>query len=204
MNRPLRIRDSARPTELAAGPDRVTLYQIFAAFLAIGATSIGGGLVAYLRRGLVTKRGWVDDPTFVQLLSISEALPGLNGTNIAILAGDHLRGARGAIAAILGICLPGALIMVAAAAAYRSQGDQPVVAAMLATIAAAAAGLSFSVAVQLGQNLLKRLSDFIFVGLTVFLVHGLHLPILLALLAVGGPAIWWYRPRPNSREAPSQ
>jgi chromate transporter len=204
MNRPLRIRDSAGPTELAAGPDRVTLYQIFAAFLAIGATSIGGGLVAYLRRGLVTKRGWVDDPTFVQLLSISEALPGLNGTNIAILAGDHLRGARGAIAAIFGICLPGALIMVAAAIAYRSQGDRPVVEAMLATIAAAAVGLSFSVTVQLGQNLLKRFSDFVFVGLTVLLVHGLHLSVLPALLAVGILAIWWYRPRPSSREATPQ
>ena len=94
--------------------------------------------------------------------------------------------------------------MVAATIAYRSQGDQPVVAAMLATIAAAAVGLTFSVTVQLGQNLLKHLSDFVFVGLTVLLVHGLHLSTLLVLLAVGGLAIWWYRPRPNSRQATSQ
>ena len=191
MNRPLRSHASAAPTELAAPSDRVTLYRIFAAFLAIGATSIGGGLVAYLRRALVTKLGWVDDPTFVQMLSISEALPGLNGTNIAILAGDRLRGARGAVVAISGICLPGALIMVAAAIAYRSQGDHPVVAAMLATIAAAAVGLSFSVTLQLGQNLLKRLSDVVFVGLTVLLVHWLHVSTLLVLLIVGGLAIWW-------------
>ena len=203
MNSPTREAVSAHFGELPAG-DRVTLWQIFTAFLTIGATSIGGGLVAYLRRGLVAKRGWIDDPTFVQMLSISEALPGLNGTNIAILAGDRLRGARGAIAAILGICLPGALIMVAAAIAYRSQGDEPVVEAMLATIAAAAVGLSFSVTVQLGQNLLKRLSDFVFVGLTVLLVHGLHLSVLPALLAVGILAIWWYRPRPSSREATPQ
>jgi len=203
MNSLTRDAVSPRSGELPAR-DRVTLWQIFAGFLTIGATSIGGGLVAYLRRGLVAKRGWVDDPTFVQMLSISEALPGLNGTNMAILAGDHLRGARGAIAAILGICLPGALIMVAAAIAYRSQGGEPVVEAMLATIAAAAVGLSFSVTVQLGQNLLKRLSDFVFVGLTVLLVHGLHLSILPALLAVGILAIWWYRPRPSSREATPQ
>ena len=203
MNSPSREAVLARPVELSTR-NRVALWQIFTAFLTIGATSIGGGLVAYLRHGLVAKRGWVDDPTFVQLLSISEALPGLNGTNIAILAGDRLRGARGAVAAILGICLPGALIMVAAAIAYRSQGDEPVVAAMLATIAAAAVGLSFSVTVQLGQNLLKRLSDFVFVGLTVLLVHGLHLSVLPALLAVGIVAIWWYRPRPSGREATPQ
>jgi chromate transporter len=170
----------------------------------IGATSIGGGLVAYLRRGLVAKRGWVDDPTFVQMLAISEALPGLNGTNIAILAGDRLRGAGGAAAAILGICLPGALIMLAAAIVYDAHGDRPVVAAMLATIAAAAVGVTFAVTVQLGQNLLKRVSDFAFASLTVLLVHWLHMSILVALLGVGALAIWWYRPRANRGEAEGQ
>ena len=106
MNRSSRTGASAAPAEPVVTPRPVTLYQIFAAFLIGGATSIGGGIVAYLRRGLVTNRAWVDDLTFVQMLSISEARPGLNGTNIAILAGDRLRGARGAIAAILGICLP--------------------------------------------------------------------------------------------------
>jgi len=170
----------------------------------IGATSVGGGLVAYLRRALVAKRGWVDDPTFVQMLAISEALPGLNGTNIAILAGDRLRGARGAVAAILGICLPGALIMLAAAIVYDAHGDRPVVAAVLATIAAAAVGLTFAVTVQLGQNLLKRISDFAFAALTVLLVHWLHMSILVALLGVGALAIWWYRPRANRGEAEGQ
>lgn len=187
--------------QLAAAPGRLTLWQIFTAFLVIGATSVGGGLVAYLRRGLVAKRGWVDDPTFVQMLSISEALPGLNGTNIAILAGDRLRGARGAIAAILGICLPGALIMFAVALGYQAHGDRPAVAAMLATIAAAAVGLSFSVAVQLGQSLLKRTSDFVFVLLTVFLVHWLHVSVLVVLLGVGALAVWWYRPQRSRKEA---
>ena len=167
----------------------------------VGATSVGGGVVAYLRRSLVARRGWLDNSTFVQMLSISEALPGLNGTNIAILAGDRLRGARGAIAAILGICLPGALIMFAVGVAYGAHADRPVVAAMLATIAAAAVGLVFAVAVQLGQNSLKRISDFVFAALTVLLVHWLHFSILLVLLCVGAIAIWWYRPRPDSKEA---
>jgi chromate transporter len=149
---------------------------------------------------LVAKRAWLDDPTFVQMLSVSEALPGLNGTNIAILAGDRLRGAPGAIAAILGICLPGALIMFAVALGYQAHGDRPVVAAMLSTIAAAAVGLTFSVTVQLGQSLLKRTSDFTFVLLTVLLVHWLHASVLLVLLGVGTLAVWWYRPGAAARK----
>ena len=197
MNRPSRTGASAVSAEPAATPGRVALHQIFAAFLVIGATSIGGGVVAYLRRGLVAKRGWLDDATFVQMLSISEALPGLNGTNIAILAGDRLRGARGAFAAILGICLPGALIMFAVGVAYTAHGDRPVTTAILATVAAAAVGLVFSVTAQLGRSMLNRVSDLAFVGLTAILVHFLHLSVLLALLVVGALAIWWHRPRPD-------
>jgi chromate transporter len=72
---------------------------------------------------------------------------------------------------------------------------------MLSTIAAAAVGLTFSVTVQLGQSLLKRTSDFIFVLLTVLLVHWLHASVLLVLLGVGAVAVWWYRPRRSSKEA---
>src|SRR5215469_7581878 len=83
-----------------------TILQIFLDFLLIGATSFGGGVVAYLRNSLVTKRAWLDDKAFVELLSISQSLPGLNSTNMAVLVGDRLRGIPGALAAIVGMCLP--------------------------------------------------------------------------------------------------
>ena len=198
MNRSSRTGASAVSAEPAATPGRVALHQIFAAFLVIGATSIGGGVVAYLRRGLVAKRGWLDDATFVQMLSISEALPGLNGTNIAILAGDRLRGGLTVRSPqSSGFVCPGALIMFAVGVAYTAHGDRPVTTAILATVAAAAVGLVFSVTAQLGRSMLNRVSDLVFVGLTAILVHFLHLSVLLALLVVGALAIWWHRPRPD-------
>ena len=63
----------------------VTLGQIFRAFLLIGATSFGGGVVAYLRTSLVGKHRWLDDPTFVNLLAISQTLPGLNVLHLSVL-----------------------------------------------------------------------------------------------------------------------
>ena len=63
----------------------------------MGATSLGGGVVGYLRTGLVVRQRWLDDVTFVELLSISQTLPGLNATNMSILVGDRLRGAWGAL-----------------------------------------------------------------------------------------------------------
>ena len=99
-----------------------SIVQIFLEFLVIGATSFGG-VVPYLRNSLVTKKAWIDDKEFVEMLSISQSLPGLNATNMAILVGDKLRGALGSIAAIIGMCLPGGVP--ASWASYRDMAIVP-------------------------------------------------------------------------------
>ena len=138
------------PTEPAAG--EISILNIFLEFLLIGATSFGGGVVAYLRSGLVTKRGWVDDQKFVEYLAISQTLPGLNATNMAVLVGDRLRGFFGALAAIVAICLPGALLMLIAGVMYQAHGDNPLVTAMLRGVAAAAVGLILATTIRWAGN----------------------------------------------------
>jgi len=191
--------DQEQSDEPAVGG--ATVGEIFRAFLLIGATSFGGGAVAYLRSHLVGKHRWVDDPTFVEILSISQSLPGLNSTNVAILVGDRLRGGAGAAAAITGLCLPGALVMFAVGMAYGAHGDRPLVMAMLHGVAAAAVGLVTAVTVQLGRKSLESLGDLAFVALAVAGVSLLHLPVPFVLLGVGALAIWWHRPRAGAREA---
>ena len=186
-----------------ASPREMTIAEIFGAFLMIGATSFGGGVVAYLRSSLVSKHRWLDDKTFVELLSISQTLPGLNATNMAVLVGDRLRGPRGATAAICGVCLPGALLMYAVSVAYHIRGDRPIVTAMLRGVAAAAVGLILATTVQLGQKSLAHLYDLVFVGLTVIGVNRLHQSVPRVLIAVGLLAILWYRPRKGAKEGSS-
>lgn len=181
-------------------PSDVTLGEIFRTFLLIGATSFGGGVVAYLRSSLVTKHGWLDDEKFVELLSISQTLPGLNATNMAVLVGDRLRGGPGAIAAICGVCLPGALLMYAVGIVYHVHGDRPLVTAMLRGVAAAAVGLILATTVQLGRRSLHHIYDLVFVALAVIGVNRLHLSVPYVLLGVGALAIFWYRPRGGEKE----
>jgi len=187
-----------------SSPADVTLGEIFLAFLLIGATSFGGGVVAYLRSSLVGKHQWIDDPTFVQMLSISQTLPGLNATNMAILVGDRLRGVPGAIVAIVGVCLPGGLIMSAVGVAYGLRGDRPAVTAMLHGIAAAAVGLTLAVTVQIGRKSLQGLSDLGFVAIVVSGVHLLNLSVPYVLFGTGALAVWWYRPRTGGKEHPER
>ena len=184
-----------------AGPRAVSLGEIFRTFLLIGATSFGGGVVAYLRASLVGKHAWLDDTEFVELLSISQTLPGLNATNMAILVGDRMRGWRGAAAAIVGVCLPGALLMFVVGILYGEHGDRPHVDAMLRGVAAAAVGLILATTVQLGRKSLSHAADLVFVALTAVAVDLLKWSVPAALGAVGALAILWYRPK-RSVEGP--
>jgi len=171
-----------------------SVLQIFVEFLIIGATSFGGGVVAYLRSGLVTKRGWLDDKGFVELLAISQSLPGLNSTNMAILVGDRLRGIAGSIAGIVGMCLPGGVFMYVVGMVYREHGDHPLATAALKGVAAAAVGLILATAVQLGKRSLDHRADPLFVVITVLAVNRLHQSVVTALVAVGLIATLYYRP----------
>jgi chromate transporter len=188
-----------QPGETAAKAAAVSIWEIFLEFLIIGATSFGG-VVPYLRGSLVTKRHWVDDKEFVQMLSISQSLPGLNATNMAILVGDKLRGALGSIAAIVGICLPGGVLMYVVGMFYRIHGDHDFVTAALKGVAAAAVGLILFTVMGLSKKSLAGKFDFVFMALTVIAVNRLHQSVPRTLVVVGLLAILFHRPSKKQKE----
>jgi chromate transporter len=187
------------PRGADTGQAGVSIGLIFLEFLIVGATSFGG-VVPYLRGSLVTKRHWIDDREFVEMLSISQSLPGLNATNMAILVGEKLRGALGSVAAIIGICLPGAVIMYVVGIFYRSHGDHVWVTAALKGVAAAAVGMVLSTVVGLSKKSLANKLDFVFMALTVIAVNRLHQSVPRTLVAVGLLAILFHRPRKERKE----
>src|SRR6185369_6327695 len=148
--------------------------SIFAAFLLIGATSFGGGVVAHIRNSVVVKHRWVDDATFVEVLTISQSLPGLNAVNMSLLLGDRLTGASGALAAAAGVCLPGAVLMYLVGLMYQAERQRPLLLAALEGIAPAAAGLLFATTLKLGRRSFSRLDDFVFIVVTVLCINQLR------------------------------
>jgi chromate transporter len=177
-----------------SGPERaVSVWDIFVEFLIIGATSFGG-VIPYLRTALVSKRHWIDDKEFVEMLSFSQSMPGLNATNLAILVGEKLRGICGSLAAILGICLPGGVLMYMVGIFYRQHGDHAWTTAALKGVAAAAVGLILSTVVQLSKRALAGKFDFIFMALTVLAINRFHQSVPRTLILVGILAIVFHRP----------
>jgi len=182
---------------------RASIRQIFLEFLIIGATSFGG-VVPYLRASLVTKRGWIDDKEFVEMLSISQSLPGLNATNMAIQVGDKLGAALGSFAAVIGICLPGAVLMYIVGLFYRAHGDHIWITAALKGVAAAAVGLILSTVVSMSKKSLSIKFDFVFVALTVIAVNRLHISVPRTLIGLGILAILFHRPRKHEKGSESR
>lgn len=174
--------------------------DIFWTFLKIGATSFGGGVVAYLRDALVRKKKWFDDGEFLELLSISNSLPGLNATNMAILAGDRLAGAPGATAAMLGICLPAFIFMTLSGVVYAQGHTRPLVEAALKGVAAAATGMLAATWFQIGKKSLRGFYDMAFVLAAILGIHYFKLPMPVVMVVVGALAIFTFRPHAEKKK----
>ena len=87
-------------------------------FLRIGATSFGGPAahVAMVEEEVVRRRGWLTPGRFLELLAISNLLPGPNSTELVLHVGRERAGLRGMIVAGTSFILPAALIVGALAA----------------------------------------------------------------------------------------
>src|SRR6516164_362452 len=189
-----------KSAELRSGG--VSTTRIFLEFLTIGTTSFGS-VVPYLRGSLVSKQHWLSDKEFVEILSMSQSLPGLNATNMAILVGQKLNGALGAIVAVLGMCLPSSLLMFVVGIFYRIHGDHAWATGALKGVAAASIGLVLSTVVQLSKRSLEDRLDYVFVILTVVAVDRLHQSVLTTLVVIGLMAVLWHRPRDEIKPEPA-
>jgi chromate transporter len=179
----------------AAARTRPQLGELFAVFLTAGAISFGGGVLAYLREYLVRNHGWLDDDDFLDALEVSETLPGLNSVNMSVIVGDRMRGAIGAAVAVIGLMLPGMVIMMTLGVLWEQQRHNQNVNHFLVGIAASAVGLLLTVTLQLGHKQFVRPLDLIIIVVTFLAVSVYKLSLGWVLLVLGPMAIWLYRPR---------
>jgi chromate transporter len=173
---------------------QISLRGLFRIFLTLGAISFGGGVVAYMREYLVRGQHWMEDEEFLDALEVSETLPGLNAINLSVIIGDRMRGALGAALAVVGMTLPGTIVVLALAVLWQGELHFQVVGYFLTGVAAAAVGLLVALTVQLGHYQFRRLIDITLIALTFVAVSVLHLSLPLALLLIAPIAIWLYRP----------
>lgn len=88
--------------------------RLFWSFFKIGGFTFGGGwaMISLIEKEIVDRRKWIDRQEFLDLLAVSQSLPGILAVNISVAVGDKLRGMRGSVAAAVGtIILPFLIIL---------------------------------------------------------------------------------------------
>ncbi len=90
---------------------------IFLVFLGLGCRAFGGPVahLALFRHEFVTRRGWLGEHTYSDLIALCQFLPGPTSSQVGMLLGWRQAGLGGLVAAWLGFTLPAAIIMIVAA-----------------------------------------------------------------------------------------
>ena len=170
------------------------LLEVLTFFLRLGFTSFGGPAahIALMRAELVTRRGWVTDAEFLDLLGAANLIPGPNSTELAMHLGYRRAGWPGLFVAGLGFIVPAALIVLALAWAYVAYGATPPARALLYGIQPIVIVVVAQALLGLGRTALK---DRLTALLAAAVVLGATLGVneLTLLLTAGVVALIWRR-----------
>jgi len=101
------------------------LLEVASAFLKLGLISFGGPVahLSYLREEFVSKRRWLDDSAYGDLVALCQFLPGPASSQVVFALGMQHAGWLGGMLASLCFTLPSAVVMIAFAYGVAALGD---------------------------------------------------------------------------------
>ena len=189
------------PTADAPQPAPASLRELFFAFTTLALQGFGG-VLPVAQRELVERRGWLTRDQFVEMLAVSQVLPGPNIVNLALMFGDRAFGVRGAFTALAGMLLAPLVVVLLLAALYARFAQVPAVSGALRGMGAVAAGLIIATACRLLAALqtspMGRPLALGFGALTFLASAWLRWPLVWVIAGLGAVSITvaWRRLRP--------
>ncbi|KPG75414.1 MULTISPECIES: chromate efflux transporter [Pseudomonas] len=89
-------------------------WSVFLIFLRLGLTSFGGPIahLGYFREAFVTRRQWLSERSYAELVALCQFLPGPASSQVGIALGLSRAGYGGAAAAWAGFTLPSAIALI--------------------------------------------------------------------------------------------
>lgn len=101
------------------------LREVLWAFGRLGLTSFGGPIahIGYFRSEFVTRREWLDEPAFADIVALCQFLPGPASSQVAVSLGILRAGLKGGLVAWLGFTLPSAIALILFAYVVDTTGD---------------------------------------------------------------------------------
>ncbi|MDF1780636.1 MAG: chromate efflux transporter [Alcanivoracaceae bacterium] len=100
-------------------------WRVLFIFLRLGLTSFGGPVahIGFFRDEFVTRRKWLTDRSYADLVALCQFLPGPASSQVGIAIGLTRSGYGGALAAWAGFTLPSAIALILLALGLASYGE---------------------------------------------------------------------------------
>jgi chromate transporter len=165
------------------------IFEVFLAFLRLGLTSFGGPIahLAYFRAEFVTRRKWLDEAAFGEIVGLCQFLPGPASSQTGFAIGLLRAGFSGGIAAWTAFTAPSAILMLAAAYGGRSWFGTPVGAHLSHGLKLAAVAVVAQAVWRLGRSLCpdRVRATFAFAAAISMLLFSSQPYLQVALIALG-------------------
>lgn len=178
---------------MTEGERQGTAREVLGAFTRLGLTSFGGPIahLGYFRDELVTRRRWISDQGYAELVALAQFLPGPASSQVGFALGMHRAGLLGGLAAFAAFTLPSAALLVLAALAAPQLAavvGAPLAAGLIDGLMIVAVAVVLHAVIGMARTLtpdLRRAAIALGAGLLVLLV-GTGWATLLAIAAGGG------------------
>jgi chromate transporter len=122
------------------------LSSLFWITFKLGAITFGGGyvIVPLFENEFVTKRNWLKQDDMLNMVALSQSVPGVIAINCSVLVGYRLRRIKGAVVTVLGSMLPSLITLTVITFIYQEFRDNIYVTAALRGVRAAVVALLVS------------------------------------------------------------
>lgn len=169
------------------------VLSLFVSIFKIGAFTFGGGyaMIPLIEEEVVHKKEWLSKEEFVDVLVVSQSLPGALAVNTSIFLGYKISGIVGAIASLIAVILPSFLIILVIAAFFMQFRNNYYVNAAFMGITAAVPMLVLVGAISLSKGVPKNIRSLItiIIALAALIFFDVH-PVLVIVVSGGYGALF--------------
>ena len=170
-----------------------SLFELARVYLGISLLGFGGpnAHLALMLDEVVARRKWLTEARFVELMAVTNLLPGPNSSEVAIHVGYTQRGWPGALATGLAFLLPTFVMVTALSALYFRFGGVPEVEAVFWGLQPVIVAIVVSAGIKIGRAAIETRGQtgWAAAGAAVSLVSGPA--IIVAMVVAGVLYAWW-------------
>lgn len=130
------------------------ILDIFVTFFKLGSVSFGGGysMIPLIEREVVEEKKWVDKEKIVDILAVSQSLPGAVALNVSAFVGFAVGGIPGALIAWIGNAAPSVIIILTLSVLFSKISSYPVVVSTFRGIYPTIVGMIAYAAYKIGKT----------------------------------------------------